>query len=155
MSRTSGGKDSAILAGDELRSLKPLPTDSLSSFLLRFQSVAQRASTSTSLLETGLSIEDEFIQLHNLMKIHLNSFGAWVESEWFSRYNKESTQLRSLTLTELSPVQCNTLVRASIRRLIADMRGLDAMKQDESDVVSNRTQSPPFDYKRNDKTLRI
>ena len=141
-----------ILAGDELRSLKPLPTDSLSSFLLRFQSVAQRASNSTSLLETGLSIEDEFKQLHNLMKIHSNSFGTWVKTEWFSRYNKESTQLRSLTLTELSPAQCNTLVRASIRRLIADMRGLDAMKQDESDVfVSNRTQSPPFDYKKNDK----
>ena len=29
ISRTCGGKDSAILAGDELRSLKPSPTDSL------------------------------------------------------------------------------------------------------------------------------
>ena len=55
VSRAAGGKDSAILAMDELHSLSPRPSESLSSFLLRFQSIAQRASSCTSVLETGLS----------------------------------------------------------------------------------------------------
>ena len=77
-----------------------------------------------------------------------------MKSAWFTRYDKESTQLPSLTLTEVSPVHCNTLVRASIRRLIADMRGLDSMKQDEAviqRIVTNRSQNSPADFKKHDK----
>ena len=116
VSRAAGGKDSALLAIDEHRALAPLPSESLSSFLLRFQSIAQRASSSTSLLETGLYIEDEFKMLHNTMKTHSSVFGTWIKNEWFSRYNKASTDLRSLSVSNLFMLQRKMAVRSSIRR---------------------------------------
>ena len=94
VTRETGGKDCVLAAIAELRCLTPLHKESLSTYLLRFQAVALRASSASSVLETGLSSEQEFKILHSLMNQHGHKFGSWVKIEWHTHYNKHCTRLR-------------------------------------------------------------
>ena len=131
VTRLTGGKDATLLAIEQLHALAPNPLESLSQFLLRFQELALRASTPTSLLETGLLAENEFKLLHSTMVAHAYKFGTWVKTEWYHKYNTQATSLRSMCISSMSTVQKELAIRDSIKVLISDMRSLDAMKQDE------------------------
>ena len=76
MTRETGGKDAVLLAVNELHDITPLASESLSTFLMRFQTVAQRARSASSILEQGISAQDEFRLLHAHTNICLRKMGA-------------------------------------------------------------------------------
>ena len=54
MTRETGGKDAVLLAVNELYDIAPAQSESLSTFLMRFQTIASRACSASSILELGI-----------------------------------------------------------------------------------------------------
>ena len=127
MTRETGGKDAVLLAVHELYDIAPLASESLSTFLMRFQTIASRARTASSILELGISAQDEFRLLHNVMLSRTTVFGKWVRNEWHAQYNVQAAQLRALNFTTVSVVDQSRIVHTSISTLIAAMRNIDAI----------------------------
>ena len=96
MTRETGGKDAVLLAVNELHDIAPLTSESWSTFLMRFQTVATRARCASSILEQGISPGDEFRLLHSIMITRTAQFGTWVRTEWYNQYNVQAAALRSL-----------------------------------------------------------
>ena len=135
VTRETGGKDCVLIAYDQLRALRPEGKESLSSFLMRFQILALRSTSVSSLLEAGLTCDVEFKLLHSLMTNHARHFGRWVSAEWHAQYNKHASMLRELPIQGYSDEQKQLVVRTAIRALISYMRSIDAMKQDEVNLL--------------------
>ena len=102
---------------------------------MRFQALAIRCSSVSSLLETGLTCDMEFKLLHSLMTNYSAHFGCWVAPEWHSRYNRQAAALRSLDVLDFSAEQKQNTVRSVIRALMSHMRSIDAMKHDEVNLL--------------------
>ena len=135
MTRETGGKDAVLLAVNELYDITPAPSESLSTFLMRFQTIASRARSASSILELGISAQDEFRLLHTVMLTQTAVFGKWVRNEWHTQYNVQAAELRALDFTSMTAPQQSYVVQHSISTLIAAMRNIDAIKQDDKPAI--------------------
>ena len=98
---------------------------------MRFQTIATRARSASSLLEQGSSAQDEFHLLHSVMLSRTSVFRKWVLNEWYMMRSVQAAKLRTLDYEDLSYTEQTRSKKTRINTLIAVVPNVNATKQDE------------------------